>query len=479
LSCKWAGFWSIEGVRVLTLGAPGAESLWDEVLPLEVRELPEDLAGLDELLPDRELLRPIERHWQREAEASGRSAKGHGRPTIAMETYVRLMVVKQRTGWGYETLVREVSDSLDLRRICLIPLGARVPDESTVRKLTRRLGAETVAELTRALIAKAVRERRFRARAARIDSTVVEADVRYPTDDRLALQGARALASQGRRLAGRIGESATAVRDRSRAIGRRVREIGRTLGRRTGEAKERVMELNGQAGRLLARSAREAKRLAATARRRARGRGARAKLRAAARLEQLAGRCERIAEQIAMRLRGEKITDRLVSLSDPDARPIRKGKLGKPNEFGYLAQICEVTENTRPGARGLVLPAATAPGSPGENTLLPDTVAELERLALRPREVALDGGFGHLKSEQQLAPIGAERVFVAGRQEDGSTRTRRRLRRYRTGAEGRISHLKRRYGLRRSRLKGDQGQRTWTGWAILTYNLDTLAIRPG
>jgi transposase, IS5 family len=479
LSCKWAGFWSIEGVRVLTLGAPGAESLWDEVLPLEVRELPEDLAGLDELLRDRELLRPIERHWQREAEASGRSAKGHGRPTIAMETYVRLMVVKQRTGWGYETLVREVSDSLHLRRFCLIPLGARVPDESTVRKLTRRLGAETVAELTRALIAKAVRERRFRARAARIDSTVVEADVRYPTDDVLALRGARALAREGRRLAGRIGESATAVRDRSRAIGRRVREIGRTLGRRTGEAKERVMELNGQAGRLLARSAREAKRLAATARRRARGRGARAKLRAAARLEQLAGRCERIAEQIAMRLRGEKITDRLVSLSDPDARPIRKGKLGKPNEFGYLAQICEVTENTQPGARGLVLPAATAPGSPGENTLLPDTVAELERLALRPREVALDGGFGHLKSEQQLAPIGAERVFVAGRQEDGSTRTRRRLRRYRTGAEGRISHLKRRYGLRRSRLKGDQGQRTWTGWAILTYNLDTLAIRPG
>jgi transposase, IS5 family len=74
--------------------------------------------------------------------------------------------------------------------------------------------------------------------------------------------------------------------------------------------------------------------------------------------------------------RGEKITDRLVSIADPDARPIRKGKIGKPNEFGYLAQLCEVTENIQPGARGLVLPAATAPGSPGENTLLPTTVAE-------------------------------------------------------------------------------------------------------
>jgi hypothetical protein len=64
---------------VLTLAAPGAESSWDELLPLEVRELPEDLARLDELLRDRELLRPIERHWQREAEGSGRSAEDHGR----------------------------------------------------------------------------------------------------------------------------------------------------------------------------------------------------------------------------------------------------------------------------------------------------------------------------------------------------------------------------------------------------------------
>jgi hypothetical protein len=70
-------------------------------------------------------------------------------------------------------------------------------------------------------------------------------------------------------------------------------------------------------------------------------------------------------------------------------------------------------------------------------------------------------------------------VFVASRHEPGSRRTRRRLRRYRTGSEGRMSHLKRRYGLRRSRFKGDEGQRTWTGWAILTYNLDTLAIQPG
>jgi transposase, IS5 family len=216
--------------------------------------------------------------------------------------------------------------------------------------------------------------------------------------------------------------------------------------------------------------------LATQARASARGRGAQAKLHAARRLEGLADRCQRVVTQIQQRSRGEKITDRLVSLADPDARPIRKGKLGKPNEFGYVAQLAEVTANTGRGARGFVLPAATVPGNPGENRLLDQTVAELDRLDLRPREVALDGGFVPGPTGQTLAALAPARVFIAGRAEPGSRRTRKRLARYRTGCEGRISHLKRGYGLRRSRLKGHGGQQIWTGWAILAYNLDTLAL---
>jgi IS5 family transposase len=144
-----------------------------------------------------------------------------------------------------------------------------------------------------------------------------------------------------------------------------------------------------------------------------------------------------------------------------------------------VTQLAEVTENTRPGARGLILPAATAPGNPGEDKLLPDTVAELERLGLSPREVALDGGFHTGPTSEALSALRPERVFISGRQQPGSRRTQRRLGRYRTGCEGRISHLKRRYGLDRSRLKGHEGQQIWAGWAILAYNADTLAIRAG
>lgn len=461
---------------MLRMQGPQAECLWDEVLPAEVRELPEDLARIDELLSDPAVLEPIAEHWRSEAIGRGRDASAHGRPTIAMATYVRLMVVKHRSGWGYETLVKEVSDSLHLRRFCGIPIDGRVPHESTVRKLSRRLGPETVGELSMALIAKATRERRFAPRAARVDSTVIEADVRYPSDAMLALQGARALAKQGKRLSTRIGQKRAAVSDRSRAIGRRARQISRTIGRRSGEAREQVIELNRQAGELLRRSARQARALATAARTDARGRGAQAKLRAAEAIEQLAERCERVADQTFKRAKGQKITDRLVSLADPDARPIRKGKAGKPTEFGYVAQICELTASTKRGSRGLVVPPATAPGNPGENTLLPQTVAAISRLGLRPKEIALDGGFGHLKSDGQLAALDPKRVFVSGRREAGSARTKRRLRRYRTGVEGRISHLKRGYGLKRSRLKGNEGQRIWTGWGILAYNLDTMAV---
>jgi hypothetical protein len=82
-----------------------------------------------------------------------------------------------------------VFDSLRLRRFCLVALEARVREESRVGRLTRGLGAELVAELSRLVIARAQRERRFRAWAVGIDSTLVAADLRYPSGSGLAAEG--------------------------------------------------------------------------------------------------------------------------------------------------------------------------------------------------------------------------------------------------------------------------------------------------
>jgi transposase, IS5 family len=102
-------------------------------LPVEVAELPADLAALDVLLDDRALLEQVQARWPA-------TARGEGRPSIAIDRYLRAMVIKARTGWGYETLVGDASDSIHLRRFCRIALSERVPHEATIRKLTRRLG---------------------------------------------------------------------------------------------------------------------------------------------------------------------------------------------------------------------------------------------------------------------------------------------------------------------------------------------------
>ena len=255
--------------------------------------------------------------------------------------------------------------------------------------------------------------------------------------------------------------------------------MSRTLGRRTGERKQHVLELTEQAGKLAARSIAEARRLATVARRRARGRGAKAKLRQIQRLEQFIDRAQRVCEQIRMRLRGEPITDRPVSIFDPYARPIRKGKLGKPNGFGYVTQICEVTENTKRGATRAD-PAGRQPDrQPARGHAAPRHRARAGAIAPAPAGGRAGRRVQAGSTRDTLHNFEPERTFIAGSQQPGSRRTQRRLARYRTGTEGRISHLKRGYGQRRSGLKDHHGQQTWTAWGILAYNLDTLAVRTG
>jgi IS5 family transposase len=467
---------------MLTLNRNDGDTLWDHLLPEGARALPEDLARLDEVLADPGMVAPFRARFQSLAAEPASDPLHRGRPTIPMATYLRLMVIKHRTGWGYETLVREVSDSLHLRRFCLIPLTDPVPDESTVRKLTRRLGHQVADGIIRGVIGVALRERRFRPRALRVDSTVAEADIRYPTDAGLAADAVRVLDRSARRVRAAVPAVSGRVRDRSRAVGKRLWALGRTLRRRTGEAKAAVRRLTEEAAAQVRASVGEAKRVLAQARRsrsRAPGISLAARARTIAALEQAVGLAERVTEQTRMRFAGEKITDRLVSLFDPDARPVRRGKLAKPNEFGYVVQLTEVTANTRRGARGLLLPPKLEAGSTHENTLLPATAAELDAVGITVKEAAVDAGFLRARTQQALAGAGSPEVFIAGDTDNaGSRRTRRRRARFRVGCEGRISHLKRHYGAGRSRLKGTQGARIWESWAVLAYDLDTVARLP-
>ena len=455
--------------------------LFEVALPEPLRELPADLAAIDELLRDDAMLAPFREHWDEEVKAGRICSSRWGRPTMPMATYIRLMVLKHRYRWGYEVLVREVADSLHLRHFCGIALHQDVPDESTVRKMTRRLGHEVVDELIRALIKKATSERRMRLRAMRCDSTVLEADIRYPTDINLVGDAVRALVCVAGSAMEAVPGVTARVRDRGRTIGNRIRELGRTLRRRTGEARSEVARLTTESARLLQATIREARLVLAQALHEVRTMAqqpTRAQLRAVVELAQFAARAEQVAEQVRRRFAGEPIADRLVSIFDIHARPIRKGKLGVPTQFGYLLQLTELTPTTQRGARGLLLPPTLHVGNQHENVLLPDTVTELGKVDASPNVAAFDGGFRPIATRTAMADVGSEVFIVGSKKNAGSRRHQRRLARYRVGCEGRISHLKREFGARRSRLKGAPGAHTWASWTVLTYDLYTLTSYP-
>src|SRR5437660_2358651 len=136
---------------MLTRQAAQVDTVWEELFPEFVRTLPDDLARIDQVLDAPGVLKKFEQHW-------GRANLNVGRPSIPMVTYVRLMALKHRHGWGYERLVRRVADSFHLRRFCRLSIMDEVPDESTVRKLTRRLGPELVDALIREVVKLAVTE---------------------------------------------------------------------------------------------------------------------------------------------------------------------------------------------------------------------------------------------------------------------------------------------------------------------------------
>ena len=152
-----------------------------------------------------------------------------GRPSVPMETYLRMMFLKFRYRLGYETLCREVGDSISWQRFCRIPLGMRVPHPTTLMKLTSRCGDAALAGLNEALLVQAAERKLLRTDKVRADTTVVEAAVSYPTDSGLLAKAVSGIAGRIKRIHAAGGAMRTRVRDRSRSAGQRARSIAAKL----------------------------------------------------------------------------------------------------------------------------------------------------------------------------------------------------------------------------------------------------------
>jgi transposase, IS5 family len=313
----------------------------------------------------------------------------------------------------------------------------------------------------------------------RVDTTVVEADIDYPTDADLLEQAVRKLGGLVRRVKGRGAASRTRFRDRGRAAGRRMRQLAYALRRRGGQAMVEVDRLTGEVARLASQTLRQVQAVVRNARR-ARGRrpddGRLGRL--VGELEETIGLTGRLLWQADQRLAGNRvIPDRLVSLSDPDARPIRKGKPRSPTEFGYTLLVAE-------DERGFVADHGVWQGNPPDAPQLVPAVERVAEVTGRvPATVVGDRGFGTTANDRALAELGVARIGLqrkgtvsAARAALERTRRFRRLRNWRVGIEARISHLKRSFGLRRTRLRRLPGARTWVGLGIFADNLQRMTV---
>jgi IS5 family transposase len=402
-----------------------------------------------------------------------------GRPSVPVDTLLRLLYLKHRYGLGYESLCREVADSLSWRRFCRIGLDRPVPHPTTLVKLVRRAGPEVIGQLNTALVDKLAADRVLRGRKLRVDTTVVEADIDYPTDADLLEQAVRKVGGLVRRIKGRGAASRTRFRDRGRAAGRRMKQLARTLRRRTGVAMAEVDRLTGEVARLARQTVREVEVVACNAHRtlaRRPGDGRLARL--VGELDETIIHTGRLLAQTDQRLAGNRvIPDRLVSLADPDARPIRKGKPQHPTQFGYTLLLAE-------DERGFIADHQLQRGNPPDAPQLVPAVRRVIAVTGRPPGTVVgDRGFGTAANDQAVEALGVKRVGLQRTGTPGKarlalerTRRFRRLRNWRVGVEARISHLKRSFGLRRTRLRRLGGARTWVGLGIFASNLQRLTV---
>src|SRR4030095_11543820 len=189
------------------------------------------------------------------------------RPSVPFDTLLRLLYLKHRYGLGYETLCKEVSDSISWRRFLRIPLHRPAPHRATLVKLVRRAVPEVIEQLNQALVAKLAADKLLRGRKLRVDTTVVEADIDYPTDADLLEQAVRKLGGLVRRVKARGAASRTRFRDRGRAAGRRMKQLARTLRRRTGVAMAEVDRLTGEVAQIARQSLQQGQAVARNAHR--------------------------------------------------------------------------------------------------------------------------------------------------------------------------------------------------------------------
>jgi transposase, IS5 family len=445
-------------------GIPKPETLMDPVLK-----------RIDELLDDEALVDDVFAVLAKRHEGSART----GRPSTPAEVVLRLLVLKHLRDWSYEQLQWEVTGNYVYRRFSRID-GGDVPDAKTMVRYGQLLDGDVLKRVFDRVVELAKVRHVTAGRRMRIDTTVVEAPIHYPTDSALLADATRVLSREMAKLE-KAGTKLPFVRtDVRRSLARRLLEIGYALRKRGDEARAAIVKPYRRLLRVTARITRQAARARRAAMRtmkKARSRRRRALERAVRALDRFIPRAQQVIRQTRARvLRGVTNSEgKLVSIFEPEARILRRGKLHKPTEFGSLVRVQEAEG-------GVVTDIGVVEGNHDSELLVPAVERHIAVFGRAPTMVATDRGFYSGTAVKRIEQLGVRKAVIpfpggrsAKRVAHEHQRWFRRGRAWRAGGEARISRLKRSFGMTRSRYHGPSGTPRTTYWAAISNNLVAIA----
>jgi transposase, IS5 family len=443
----------------------------------EVADLREDwMTHADQVLEDEQLVSTV---YEALARRSPKS-RTRGRRGTPAEVVLRLLLLKHIRNWSYEVLEREVRANLVYRDFTRVG-AAKAPDAKTMGRWGVALGADAVEKIHERVVEIARENQVVKGRKMRLDTTVVETNIHYPTDSNLLGDGVRVLIRAMKRIGEIAVQQGAKLRDRSRSVKHRILEIGRIARTKGGPNRERLQrgyeKLLSTVGRVVGQAKRFSGEIAQGVKRSADVMQQAALEGFRKELDTFVPRVQQVMRQAKQRIFGgdTHVAEKLVSIFEPATEIIRKGKASKPTEFGKMVKIQE-------GENQIITDYAVYEKRPSDSELvIPAIDAHEKRLGCIPRLLAGDAAFYSSKNEAAAHERGVKRVCIPNRSTKSVERKREQKKRWfkqgqkwRTGCEGRISVLKRRHGLRRCAYKGPSGMKRWVGLGVIADNLHHL-----
>ena len=449
-------------------------SFGDGLIAGEVSDLGEDwMHHADQVLADEQIVAAVyEALAQRHPNSRSRGRRG-----VPAETVLRLLVLKHVRNWSYDVLEREVRANLVYRDFTRVG-GGKAPDAKTMGRWGLALGPEVLKQIHERMVRIAQDHGVTAGRRMRVDTTVVETNIHHPTDSTLLGDGVRVLTRIMKKIRNIAGTAGTKLRDRTRSVKLRLLEIGRVARSKGPVRQDRLMQHYRRLLDATSRMVGQAKRFSeeiAQGVKRSRSFSKQLALKGLRRqLDDMMPRVKQVMKQTRARIfqGNTRSEDKLLSLFEPSTEVIRKGKAGKPNEFGKMVKLQEA-ENQ------IVVDYEVYARRPNDSDILVAAIdAHRALLGRTPRLVAADAAFYSNKNEAAAKAKGVKRVCIPNRSTKSAERKREQKKRWfrngqkwRTGCEGRISVVKRRHGLDRCRYKGFVGMQRWVGLGIIADNI--------